>query len=87
MGPPTLYVAVSSSRGGMTRLQIEAVRVADSARGAGLGSAMFAWAHDFGRHHGAGLAQLTTDKTRPDAHRFYARLGYAATHEGLKLAL
>jgi hypothetical protein len=48
---------------------------------------MFAWAHDFGRHHGAGLAQLTTDKTRPDAHRFYARLGYAATHEGLKLAL
>ena len=87
VGTMQLTVIPGLSRGGMTRLQIEAVRVADSARGAGLGSAMFAWAHDFGRHHGAGLAQLTTDKTRPDAHRFYARLGYAATHEGLKLAL
>jgi GNAT superfamily N-acetyltransferase len=87
VGTMQLTVIPGLSRGGTTRLQIEAVRVADSARGAGLGAAMFAWAHDYGRHHGAGLAQLTTDKTRPDAHRFYARLGYEATHEGLKLAL
>jgi GNAT superfamily N-acetyltransferase len=87
VGTMQLTVIPGLSRGGTTRLQIEAVRVADSARGSGLGSAMFAWAHDYGRRHGAGLAQLTTDKTRPDAHRFYARLGYEATHEGLKLAL
>ncbi len=87
VGTMQLTVIPGLSRGGTTRLQIEAVRVADSARGSGLGSAMFAWAHDYGRKNGAGLAQLTTDKSRPDAHRFYARLGYEATHEGLKLAL
>ena len=87
VGTMQLTVIPGLSRGGTTRLQIEAVRVADSARGSGLGSAMFAWAHDYGRRHGAGLVQLTTDKTRPDAHRFYARLGYEATHQGLKLAL
>jgi GNAT superfamily N-acetyltransferase len=75
------------SRGAMTRVQIEAVRVAERARGVGLGSAMFAWAHEHGRRRGAGLAQLTTDNTRVEAHRFYARLGYQATHQGLKLPL
>jgi hypothetical protein len=48
---------------------------------------MFAWAHDYGRQHGCALAQLTTDKERTDAHRFYERLGYTATHEGYKLPL
>jgi GNAT superfamily N-acetyltransferase len=75
------------SRGATTRMQIEAVRVAGSARGGGLGAAMFGWAHAYGRSRGAGLAQLTTDKTRTDAHRFYAMLGYDASHEGLKLTL
>jgi len=75
------------SRGGMTRLQVEAVRVAESARGHGLGAALFAWAHDYARAHGAGLVQLTTDKSRQDAQRFYARLGYEASHEGLKRSL
>jgi len=87
VGTMQLTLIPGLSRGATTRIQIEAVRVTDSARGAGLGAAMFAWAHDYGRRHGAGLAQLTTDKTRRDAHRFYQRLGYAATHEGLKLAL
>lgn len=75
------------SRGGATRLQIEAVRVAASARGHGLGTAMLQWAHDYGRRHGAVLAQLTTDAQRPEALRFYERLGYVPSHVGCKLAL
>lgn len=75
------------ARGGTKRLQIEAVRLASSTRGSGLGTAMFAWAHDYGRHHGCTLVQLTTDKRRSDAHRFYERLGYTATHEGYKQPL
>lgn len=75
------------SRGGATRLQIEAVRVGASARGTGLGSAVLAWAHAWGRTHGATLAQLTTDGSRADAHRFYERLGYEPTHVGFKRSL
>jgi len=75
------------ARGGAKRLQIEAVRLGPSTRGKGLGSAIFTWAHEWGRSHGAALAQLTSDKQRRDAHRFYDSLGYLATHEGYKLAL
>lgn len=75
------------ARGAALRLQIEAVHVAKSEQGAGLGSAMMRWAADYGRSQGARLAQLTTDKRRADAHRFYERLGYAATHVGMKLDL
>jgi GNAT superfamily N-acetyltransferase len=87
VGTMQLTVIPGLSRGATTRLQIEAVRVAEGLRGSGLGAAMFGWAHDYGRSHGAGLAQLTTDKTRGDAQRFYARLGYDASHEGLKRSL
>ncbi|GAB2859567.1 GNAT family N-acetyltransferase [Nocardioides pacificus] len=82
-----LTVLPCLARGASTRLQIEAVRIAASARGAGLGTALFTWAHDWGRGRGAVLAQLTTDRTRVDAQRFYRRLGYVSSHEGLKLAL
>ncbi|KQY57284.1 GNAT family acetyltransferase [Nocardioides sp. Root140] len=75
------------SRQGATRLQIEAVRVADSQRGSGLGSAMIRWALDEGRRRGAALAQLTSDSARPEAHTFYERLGFAATHVGFKQQL
>jgi len=75
------------SRGGLTRAQIESVRVAASERGRGLGRELFEWAIAESRTRGAGLVQLTTDKTRPDALRFYESLGFAATHEGMKLAL
>ena len=75
------------TRGGATRLLIEGVRVHSAMRGTGLGSALFAWAHEQGRARGASLAQLTTDKRRDEAHRFYERLGYEATHEGYKLEL
>lgn len=75
------------SRGAATRLLVESVRIAADFRGSGLGTAMFEWAHGCGRLNGATLAQLTSDKTRDDAHRFYLRLGYVASHEGFKKVL
>ena len=77
----------SLSRAGALRAQVEAVRVGAGARGIGLGSALFGWAHDTARSRGATVAQLTTDRSRTDAQRFYARLGYVASHAGMKLAL
>jgi ribosomal protein S18 acetylase RimI-like enzyme len=75
------------SRLGMWRGQIEAVRIASSLRGSGVGKAMMQWAIEQCRARGCGLVQLTTDKQRPDAHRFYEALGFQATHEGMKLSL
>jgi GNAT superfamily N-acetyltransferase len=75
------------ARRGALRAQIEAVRVAQSERGSGLGAAMMGWAIEEARRRGCALVQLTTDKSRADAHRFYARLGFVASHEGMKLAL
>jgi ribosomal protein S18 acetylase RimI-like enzyme len=75
------------SRLGTWRGQIESVRIASARRGTGLGRVMFAWAIERCRERGCGLVQLTTDKARPDALRFYEDLGFVASHEGLKLAL
>lgn len=75
------------SRGGAKRLIIEGVRVHSSTRGSGLGAALMEWAHEQGRARGVTLVQLTSDKRRGDAHRFYERLGYEATHEGFKIEL
>jgi GNAT superfamily N-acetyltransferase len=75
------------SRGGALRAQVESVRVAATARGRGLGEAMLRWCADEARRRGAALVQLTTDKRRTDAHRFYERLGFVASHEGFKLEL
>jgi GNAT superfamily N-acetyltransferase len=75
------------ARRGALRAQIEAVRVAEGARSGGLGGAMIGWAIDEARRRGCALVQLTTDKSRTDAHRFYQRLGFVASHEGMKLAL
>ncbi|MEO1723336.1 MAG: GNAT family N-acetyltransferase [Pseudomonadota bacterium] len=75
------------SRRGMTRAQIEGVRVAASTRGAGLGRQLMEAAIARARMAGCGLVQLTSDKRREDAHRFYTSLGFEATHEGLKLTL
>lgn len=75
------------SRGGAWRGQIEAVRVADGRRGQGLGHRMFDWAIAECRARDCRLVQLTTDRQRPDAHRFYEDLGFVASHVGYKLAL
>lgn len=75
------------SRRGALRAQIEAVRVREDRRGHGLGAALFGWAVEHARRRGCALVQLTTDRSRSDAHRFYERLGFVASHEGLKLQL
>lgn len=75
------------SRMGTERAQIEAVRVAATHRGRGLGREMITWAIDQARARGCGLVQLTSDKRRADAIRFYESLGFQPTHEGLKLPL
>lgn len=75
------------SRTGMWRGQIESVRIAANHRGSGLGAAMIEWAVEQARARGCGLVQLTSDKRRPDAIRFYEKLGFVASHEGLKLDL
>ncbi|SAI71101.1 acetyltransferase [Bordetella ansorpii] len=75
------------SQRGRWRAQIESVRIAASARGTGLGRVMFDWAIARCREHGCGVVQLTTDKQRTDARRFYESLGFVASHEGMKLNL
>ncbi|TNH31606.1 GNAT family N-acetyltransferase [Micromonospora orduensis] len=74
-------------RHGAERSLIESVRVRSDRRGAGLGRELMLWAIDQARRRGCALVQLTTDKTREDAHRFYLGLGFVASHEGMKLAL
>ena len=75
------------SRRGATRALIEAVRVASSQRGNGLGGRLIQWAIDEAKRRGAVLVQLTSDASRTDAHRFYERLGFTASHVGFKLPL
>ena len=82
-----LTVIPGLARQGMTRAQIEAVRVDRDHRGQGIGEALFHFAIDLARDAGCGLIQLTTDKSRPEAQRFYERLGFIASHEGMKLPL
>lgn len=66
---------------------VEAVRVARSERNAGLGAQLMRYAIDEARRRGCARVQLTTNKQRKDAHRFYERLGFVASHEGMKLLL
>jgi GNAT superfamily N-acetyltransferase len=75
------------ARRGALRAQIEAVRVHETYRSRGLGAAMVNWAIGEARQRHCALVQLTTDKSRTSAHRFYQRLGFVASHEGMKLAL
>jgi ribosomal protein S18 acetylase RimI-like enzyme len=82
-----LSITHGLARQGRVRATIEAVRVASDLRGQGLGERLVAFAIARAREAGAGLVQLTTDKSRKDAHRFYDRLGFKASHEGMKLEL
>lgn len=75
------------SHKGSWRGQIEAVRTAAKFRGQGVGAQMMQWAIEASRERGCRMVQLTTNKTRKDAHRFYDRLGFIASHEGYKLIL
>ncbi|MET7424588.1 GNAT family N-acetyltransferase [Dactylosporangium sp. NPDC005555] len=74
-------------RHGAERALVESVRVRADRRGHGLGGALMTWVVDRARERGCALVQLTTDKQRSDARRFYERLGFVASHEGMKLML
>lgn len=77
----------SLSYQGSWRATIESVRTAERLRGRGIGAAIMRDAIARARARGCGMVQLTTNKQRPDARRFYERLGFQATHEGMKLSL
>lgn len=72
---------------GMKRCLVEAVHIAPAHRSKGLGSAMIQWAIAQARERGCGMVQLTSNKKRLDAHRFYERLGFLKSHEGFKYYL
>lgn len=73
-------------RGGWRAL-IEGVRIAAEARSSGVGKTLLLWAIQRAEERGCHMLQLTSDKARPDAIRFYEKLGFVATHEGMKLHL
>ncbi|MDT0567978.1 GNAT family N-acetyltransferase [Streptomyces sp. DSM 3412] len=87
VGTLQLTIVPGLSRRGSTRAIIEGVRVHTDERGSGLGSRLIEWAIDSARAQGCQLVQLTSDVTRTEAHRFYERLGFEATHVGFKLPL
>jgi ribosomal protein S18 acetylase RimI-like enzyme len=72
---------------GSWRALIESVHVASSLRGQGVGTALMRWAIARSQERGCRIVQLTTDKTRAKAKRFYEKLGFRASHEGMKLHL
>ncbi|MFI8434240.1 GNAT family N-acetyltransferase [Streptomyces sp. NPDC079020] len=87
VGTLQLTVVPGLSRRGATRSIIEGVRIHGDERGSGLGTRLIQWAVDESRRQECQLVQLTSDVTRTDAHRFYERLGFTASHVGFKLAL
>jgi len=78
------FIQYLTYRGG-NRAQIEAVRIRKDKRGLGIGKTMFKWAINRAKERNAHLLQLTTDKKRPKAIKFYEDLGFKATHEGMKI--
>ncbi|MFF3316891.1 GNAT family N-acetyltransferase [Streptomyces sp. NPDC003035] len=87
VGTLQLTVIPGLSRRGSTRSIIEGVRIHAEERGSGLGTQLIEWAVEESRRQDCQLVQLTSDATRTDAHRFYERLGFEASHLGFKLAL
>jgi GNAT superfamily N-acetyltransferase len=78
------FIQYLTYRGGI-RAQIEAVRIRKDQRGLGIGKTVFEWAINRAKERNAHLLQLTTDKKRPQAIKFYEDLGLKATHEGMKI--
>ncbi|MFD8735831.1 GNAT family N-acetyltransferase [Streptomyces sp. NPDC059618] len=87
VGTLQLTVIPGLSRRGATRSVIEAVRIHADERGSGLGTELIEWAVAESRRQDCRLVQLTSDASRTDAHRFYERLGFEASHIGFKLPL
>ncbi len=78
------FIQYMTYRGGI-RAQIEAVRIRKDQRGLGIGKTMFEWAINRAKKRNAHLLQLTTDKKRLKAIKFYEDLGFKSTHEGMKI--
>lgn len=75
------------THGGRRRAQFEGIRVASDLRGQSVGRKMLSWAIAWAEARGCGVVQLTTDRQRAGARRFYETLGFVATHDGMKLTL
>ncbi|MGW1247774.1 N-acetyltransferase family protein [Streptomyces sp. NPDC002535] len=84
VGTLQLTIIPGLSRRGATRSIIEGVRIHAEERGSGLGTQLIEWAVEESGRQGCRLVQLTSDATRTDAHRFYERLGFEASHLGFK---
>ena len=82
-----LTVLPCMTHGGTKRAQIEGVRVDSNMRGRGIGYVMMWWIIERAKERGCGLVQLTTDRRRADAERFYEKHGFTTTHHGMKLWL
>jgi GNAT superfamily N-acetyltransferase len=80
------FIQYLTYKGGL-RAQVEAVRTHSNYRGQGIGTTLFQYAIQRAKEKGCHLIQLTTDKQRPDAIRFYESLDFVASHEGMKLKL
>ena len=80
------FIPNLTGRGAM-RVKVESVKVKAARRSGGIGAQMIAFAEDHARSQGARAMELTSNKTRKDAHRFYERLGFARSHEGFKKKL
>lgn len=78
------FISYLTYQGGI-RAQIEAVRIRKDQRGKGYGEQFFKWAIERAKEKNAHVLQLTTDKQRPEAISFYQKLGFKASHEGMKL--
>src|SRR5215216_3023276 len=81
-----MFLPSVSFQGGL-RAQVESVRVDKRFQSQGIGSEMMKWAMERARQRGAQAVQLTTHKSRLEAHRFYERLGFKGSHFGMKLSL
>ncbi|HET9913683.1 MAG TPA: GNAT family N-acetyltransferase [Anaerolineales bacterium] len=81
-----MFLPSISFQGGL-RAQVESVRVDKRFQSQGIGGEMMKWSMERARQRGAHVVQLTTHKTRLDAHRFYERLGFEGSHLGMKLSL
>lgn len=87
IGTLQLMSLPSLSYQGGRRAQVESVRVAQRLRGQGIGAEMMAWVMERARQRGCHLMQLTSHKSREDAHRFYEKLGFTKSHIGMKINL
>ncbi len=87
VGTAQLSFLPSLSHQGGERAQVEAVRVAADRRDIGIGRELLTWMIARAEERGCRMVQLTTDKSRSDAHRFYESIGFQVTHHGMKLRL